>query len=109
MDFNLTTFDYVRIIAMPFIFSPALFLSVKTWLLADMFIELFLGIFALLFPNEFLRRQVSEGTPIEASHLALMRIYGAIHVGASFVLYKCRMSKDESVIGTMMWSRILVS
>ncbi|GAB1604490.1 uncharacterized protein LOC115222545 [Argonauta hians] len=106
-NFNFTVFDYIRIVTMPFIFLPSLVLSVKSWLLADMSIQLTLGIFALLFPNEFLRRQLSEDTIVDESHLVLMRIYGAIHIGAASVLYRGRLSKDESVTGTILWSRIL--
>lgn len=107
MNVELNSFDGMRIVAMLVAFISTLFLNQETWLEADMIFAIAVGTGSLLFPHEFLTRQVTDVKAVQSSHLTLVRIYGAVLLGASVIWYKCRKSKDESVIGTMLWSRSL--
>lgn len=107
IELQLKVYDYVRIGFMGLAFVSTLFQGQEMWLKADMLLAFVVGTGSLLFPHEFLTRQLTDAKSVQSSHLALVRIYGAILLGASVVWYKCRKSKDESVIGTMLWSRSL--
>lgn len=75
---------------------------------ADMVFSSWLGVGAILFPQFFMGHQLtSEKGAKDANSILLYRVYGAQLLIPVLFWYYGRKSRDETVVGSMLWSRAL--
>ncbi|XP_060066536.1 uncharacterized protein LOC132546801 [Ylistrum balloti] len=100
-------YDVIRALALLVGFGVSLG-DRKTAMFADMVFTSWLGVGAILFPQFFMGQQVfSDKTIKDPNNILMYRLYG-VHILAPMVMwYSCRKSRDDSVIGAMLWSRTL--
>ncbi|XP_069135086.1 uncharacterized protein [Argopecten irradians] len=100
-------FDVIRALALVAGFAVSQ-VDRKTAMFADMAFTSWFGVGAIFFPQFFMGQQLfSDKTIKDPDNILIYRIFG-VHILAPMLLwYSCRKSRDESVIGAMLWTRSL--
>ncbi|OWF35597.1 uncharacterized protein LOC110442751 [Mizuhopecten yessoensis] len=100
-------FDVIRALALVVGFAVSL-RDRKTAMFADMVFTSWLGAGAILFPQFFMGQQVqSDKTMKDPDSILMYRMYGVYLLVPMLMWYSCRKSRDDSVVGALLWSRAL--
>ncbi|XP_033748755.1 uncharacterized protein LOC117333529 [Pecten maximus] len=100
-------FDVIRALALVVGFAVSQ-VDRKTAMFADMVFTSWLGVGTILFPQFFMGQQLySDKTIKDPDNILMYRMFGVSILAPMLMWYSCRKSRDDSVIGAMLWSRSL--
>ncbi|KAL3858150.1 hypothetical protein ACJMK2_012757 [Sinanodonta woodiana] len=78
----------------------------QTWLTADMIFTAIMGICLLIDPGASIKMETT-GLKVHALHRFMNRLFASMLLGPLLIWYRCRKTNDETVLGSMLWSRVV--
>ncbi|XP_078605168.1 uncharacterized protein LOC144878454 [Branchiostoma floridae x Branchiostoma japonicum] len=99
------TSEIIRTGAMLVAFAVAVSRGRKIWMMADAGAVLLFGVAWLVMPGVLLG-QMTTG-PLDAFHMSLSRLFGAMLIGSVVTFYRTRNSGDITVSNVLLYSRVM--
>eukprot|EP00058_Branchiostoma_floridae_P023945 XP_002609435.1 hypothetical protein BRAFLDRAFT_93494 [Branchiostoma floridae] len=99
------TSEIIRTGAMLVAFAVAVSRGRKIWMMADAGAVLLFGVAWLVMPGVLLG-QMTTG-PLDAFHMSLSRLFGAMLIGSVVTFYRTRNSGDVTVSNVLLYSRVM--